>query len=263
MRRLGRAADMNQAAERCVIARDAAGQLEEQRVAISQARIGPGRMLLAQAVRRADERTKSRIGAAGLDHRALAFGGNMALAGAGRDGGDGRRRAAVGNLGGGAQESLLRRGFHQPQIVDRPRQIEPLGIRNQPLQRCRQAMGKAGGPGLDTDPGTRKRVGRQHATDRIGRGFMVAMAFEAGVGHLIGDGDLLHRPGDQHRLVLDRQDQDMRGEVAPVIQTGQVVDVLRRAEEQEIHATIRQDPAHRRQPRLIFGRGEGAVAHRI
>src|SRR5256885_10348062 len=97
---LGRSADVDQTAKRRMVARHAARELEEKRVAVGELGIAPARVLLAQPRGRADERTETRKCAARLDHGALALGGDVALARAGANRFDGRRGAGIGDPSG-------------------------------------------------------------------------------------------------------------------------------------------------------------------
>ena len=66
---------------------------------------------------------------------------------------------------------------------------------------------------------------------RIGGGLAIGMALEAGIQHLTGDRHAFHRSRDEHHLARRRNDQNMRREVAPVIEAGQIENVLRRRDE--------------------------------
>src|SRR3546814_973433 len=57
-------AHVDQAAERRVVTSDAAGQLQEDRIALGQNRIAPGRVLFAEAAGRADEGAEAGEGSA-------------------------------------------------------------------------------------------------------------------------------------------------------------------------------------------------------
>ena len=74
----------------------------------------------------------------------------------------------------------------------------------------------------------------QESDDNVGGGLAVLVPVKSDVSNLVGDGDLFHAPRHEVHIALGGNDQHVRREVSPMIQTRKVVDVLRRGNEAEI-----------------------------
>ena len=71
---------------------------------------------------------------------------------------------------------------------------------------------------------------------------------------MIGDSNLLHRPGEQDHLALERDGEDMRSEVAPMIEPAQIENVLGRGDQQQLQVSLGHDAAKPLKPALEFRR---------
>ena len=79
----------------------------------------------------------------------------------------------------------------------------------------------------------------------IRRRFIIGMAFEPGVAHLVDDSHPLHRPSDEQHFARRWNDKDVRREVSPVIEPCEIENVLRRRDEEgfeplRMHASSRR-----------------------
>ena len=262
---LRRPTDEDEAAERRVVAPIAARQFEEDHVTGAAVAIAPAGMLLAEAGGRADEGAEARKGAAGLDHGAVALGRDVALARAVVHRLDGRGHARIRDSCRLAHARLLARALDPAQGVDQARDVEPFGIGQRGAERFGQAMRQARRPLLDADAAgalrpraeriddgrgssadaiLRPRGVAQQAHHHVGRRLVVRVALEGGMADLVGDRHPLHLPRHQHHLAVLRHDQHVRHEVAPVIQAGEIKNVLGRRDQAEIEVARRHLLAH-------------------
>ena len=123
-------------------------------------------------------------------------------------------------------------------------------------------MREPGGPSLDPD--TRWCAASERASESIGQCLVVPMSLEAGIRDLIGDGDLLHCARDERHLALGRHQEEMRREVAPMVETGQIENVLRRGEQDEVEPSLRHRMPDGAQPEVVFRScevGRGYACH--
>src|SRR2546426_766907 len=72
---------------------------------------------------------------------------------------------------------------------------------------------------------------------------------------------LFHRPGDEVGLSVERNNQQMRREVTPVIETGEIEDALRRSEDRRVEFTLRQRRANPGKASGYLVVGEGVAVH--
>ena len=96
----------------------------------------------------------------------------------------------------------------------------------------------------------------------IGRRLGVAVPGEPRRRHLPADRHLLHRPGDEQRLAVPRNDEQVRREVAPVVEPGQPEHRLRRGEYRRGETARAERLPHLRPPRRDLARRERIPVHR-
>jgi hypothetical protein len=237
-------------------------------------------VLLAEARRRADEGAEAREGAAGLDHRAMAFGGDRALAGTNPDGLDRGPHRRIGDPRGGAHAALLGRALDQPERVDQPGDVEPARLGQVRHQLRREPERQPRGPLLEADPrpllgallqlldhglggivqaGPGEAAVAQETHRDLGRGLVVLVASEPGVAHLMRDRHLLHCAGDQRHLARGRYQQDVGREVAPMVEPGQIENVLGRRDQADVEAPLGHAPADGGETALVLGLAERQI----
>ena len=100
------------------------------------------------------------------------------------------------------------------------------------------------GRGSSANAILRPRGVAQQAHHHVGRRLVVRVALERGMADLVGDRHPLHLPRHQHHLAVLRHDQHVRHEVAPVIQAGEIKNVLGRRDQAEIEVARRHFFAH-------------------
>ena len=100
---------------------------------------------------------------------------------------------------------------------------------------------------LHPDPGAREARVRESANDIVGHVLVVAVAVEAGALDLVRDRDALHGTGGEAHLAVRRHHQRVACEIAPVVEPGEVVDVLGHGDYQAIEPVPGHRGPHRRQ----------------
>jgi hypothetical protein len=120
--------------------------------------------------------------------------------------------------------------LHLAHVIDKPGYVAP--ARLEPAgEGQRQSMAEARRPVLHADRRPGEPLFGEHPHGDIGRRLGVAVAAERRGAHLLLDRHPLHGAGDEHRRAGDRNDEQMRGEVAPVIEAGEIEHVLRRRDD--------------------------------
>ncbi len=93
-------------------------------------------------------------------------------------------------------------------------------------------MAHTAGMVLDADPPMRQTRGDPGREP--GRTFIVRMTAKDSIAHLGLDGDALHRPRHEDGRSFHRHDQEVRREIAPMVEAGQVENVFRRRDDRKL-----------------------------
>ncbi len=78
--------------------------------------------------------------------------------------------------------------------------------------------------------------------DIVGQLFVILVSIEACIGYLVAHRDLFHVTGHQNEVALLRNNQDVTGKEAPVVQARQIVDVLRGGDDKAVQSEPRPWP---------------------
>ncbi len=74
----------------------------------------------------------------------------------------------------------------------------------------------------------------------------------------------LHRPGDQDRLAFQRNDEDLRGEIALMVEAGQIIDILRVCDQVSVQSTLSHERAGAVDAGIeFFPREERGASHAV
>ncbi len=190
-------------------------------------------MFFAQPAAGTDEGTETRWMTAGLGHRRETGGRHAAFLRSIGDGGNRRLRRFVADRRRLAHQCLFFGALDQPQPVGDARNIGPSGV-HLALQLRGEAEAQAGCPGFQADALAGKPDLPEHPRRHVGRGLAVGMAAELCASDLFFDRDALHGAGDEDGFARDRQDQEMRREITPVIEAGQIEHILGACEDRRI-----------------------------
>jgi hypothetical protein len=168
---------------------------------------------------------------------------------------------------------ISRSSSSQPQLVEPAGHVDPLGFVEPREQALGQTVGQARRPFLQADPPPAlgllldhvgHRVGRrigaragvravlQELDDHVGGGLAVLVAVKGDVADLVGDGDPLHAPRHQKHFAVGGNDQRMRREIAPMVEAGEIIDVLRRRYQTEVEIVRRHPLAQPAEARAVF-----------
>ena len=181
-------------------------------------------------------------GAARPDDGAVAFGRDVALARAVVHRSDGRGHARIRDFCCLTHARLLARALDPAQGVDQARDVLPFDTLEAGGQALGQAVRQARRPLLDADAAVAPVAQQPH--HHVRGGLVVRVPPERGMADLVGDRHPLHLPRHQHHLARGRHDQHVRHEVAPMVQAGEIEDVLGRRDQAEIDVPRRHLRAH-------------------
>ena len=253
---------VDQAAHRRLILAAGGADFEEYGVAVMERVAPPRRMLLAQAPGRAYEGTETGILAPRENHGPVTFGGDLVVAGAVVDGLDGRHRAGIGGVGGLAGAVLLERRLDEPEVIDEAGGVVPLRLRQRSQDPFGVPRSQEEAALFHAETCGREPEALQRPDDVIRRLLAVGMAVEIGVGDQVLDRDALHRPSHQDRPAIAGNDQDVAGEESPMVQAGEIVDVLGYGNDQAVESAHGHGLTDVLQPgRELFGGKYRAGGH--
>ncbi len=198
------------------------------------------------------------------NHGAVRLGRDLALVDAGRRGRDRRLEHGVSHRCRLARIRDLARRLDQSQLVDQTRPVEPGRPRRAREQRLVDPRRQEQAALLDADARAGEAAVAQHRAGEARRVLVVGIADEAGAAHLILDRDALHRARDQRHLARRGHDQQMQREEALMIETGQIEDVLGRADHEPVQSRGRHGRAQLLAPRreLLVGKDPLPTGHR-
>ena len=213
--RIGRAPDMDQSAERRMVAGDAAGELHEDGIPVREAGVAPGRVLLAEPRRRADEGAEPGRRAAGdviarwhsaATSRSLAPARMRSIAAC----------AAASETAAACRMKACSAGLFTMRRSSTSPVASTHSARGQ-ARRSTSAKPKArpaDHASMPMRPDARPSSFRSRRRN-IGRRLVVLMALEAGILDVIGDRHPLHGARDEHHLAAGGNDQHDAGRNSP------------------------------------------------
>src|SRR5688572_11403197 len=190
-------ADADDASEWRVISRYASRKLEKHGFTCPEPSISPGRVLFAEPRLRPDEGSKARRLSSGPNHRRTAFSRDIRLFCPVANRGYGRMRGRLTYRCRLAEKLLLGGAFHQPQLVDHARDVNPPCCCRL-FERARQAVAQTRGPALEANPAVRKLQIAQDPACFVCRRLRVRVAAEQCRRDLLFDRYAFHCAGHKN-----------------------------------------------------------------